>query len=206
MNEKEVKVILLGNSGVGKTSLINICLDANYKVDSNSNNIPTISGYYIQKVIECDGKKYILDLWDTAGQEAYLGVTKLFFKGSEIIIFVYDICAINSYNDLNNWIEMTEEIIDNRHISAIVGNKNDLYLDAKITEEEAKKFAESKNCLFKLVSAKNDPKGFIQFLDELVKEYKDKLDNPKNIRRKSIKLEPIPDLQQKEENKKKCCS
>ena len=100
MSDKEVKVILLGNSGVGKTSLINICLDAGYKVDSNSNNIPTISGYYIQKVIECDGKKYILDLWDTAGQEAYLGITKLFFKGSEIIIFVYDVSALNSYNDL----------------------------------------------------------------------------------------------------------
>ena len=206
MNEKEVKVILLGNSGVGKTSLINVCLDVNYRVDSNSNNIPPISGYYIQKLIECEGKKYILDLWDTAGQEAYLGITKLFFKGSEIIIFVYDISAINSYNDLNKWIDMTEEIIDNKHVCAIVGNKNDLYLNAEITEEEAKKFAESKNCLFKLVSAKTDPKGFNEFLEELVKEYKDKLDNPKNKRRKSIKLEPIPDIQQNEQNKKKCCS
>jgi Ras-related protein Rab-1A len=206
MSDKEVKVILLGNSGVGKTSLINICLDAGYKVDSNSNNIPTISGYYIQKVIECDGKKYILDLWDTAGQEAYLGITKLFFKGSEIIIFVYDVSALNSYNDLKNWIEMTEEIIDNKHICAIVGNKNDLYLEAKITEEEAKKFAESKNYLFKLVSAKTDPKGFSEFLLELVKEYKNKLDNPTNKRRKSIKLEQIPNLNQNEESKKKCCS
>ena len=101
---------------------------------------------------------------------------------------------------------MTEEIIDNKHICAIVGNKNDLYLEAKITEEEAKKFAESKNYLFKLVSAKTDPKGFSEFLLELVKEYKNKLDNPTNKRRKSIKLEQIPNLNQNEESKKKCCS
>lgn len=200
MDEKEIKVILLGNSGVGKTSLINVSINQKFL---NKDNMATSSGYYVQKTIEFNGKKYILNLWDTAGQEIYLGITKLFFKGSEIIIFVYDICAVNSFNDLNKWIEMVEEIIENKHICAIVGNKNDLYLDAKITEAEAKDFAKSKNYLFKLVSAKTDPKSFNDFLFELIKEY-NKLDDDKMVRRKSVRLKPVNN--NKKKNDGKCCS
>jgi small GTP-binding protein len=204
MNDNEIKVILLGNSGVGKTSLINTCIPNNY--DREQENIPTLSSYYIQKKIELEDKIYILNLWDTAGQEAYLGITKLFFKGSEIIIFVYDICAKNSFKDLDKWIQMTEEIIENKHICAIIGNKNDLYLEAQIKEEEGKKFAESKQFKFKLVSAKTDPKGFNDFLEELVREYKNKLDNPMNKRRKSVKLKETPKETTKEKTKNsRCC-
>ena len=204
MNDNEIKVILLGNSGVGKTSLINTCIPNNY--DREQENIPTLSSYYIQKKIVLEDKIYILNLWDTAGQEAYLGITKLFFKGSEIIIFVYDICAKNSFKDLDEWIQMTEEIIENKHICAIIGNKNDLYLEAQIKEEEGKKFAKSKQFMFKLLSAKTDPKGFNYFLEELVREYKDKLDNPMNKRRKSVKLKETPKETTKEKTKNsRCC-
>ena len=184
---EEIKIILLGNTGVGKTSLINVCIDPYYALDLDNNN-PTLASYFVQKNIICNTKKYILDIWDTAGQEAYLGVTKLFFKGSDIIIFVYDICSENTFKDLGNWINMTEEIIDNPHVCGIVGNKNDLYLNAKISEEDAKKFADSKNFKFKLVSAKNDPRGFSDFLVELVKEYTQKFQKPEKKRSKSIKL------------------
>ena len=205
MDDKEIKVILLGNSGVGKTSLINICVPEGY--DKEQENVPTLSSYYVQKRVKIDNKSYILNLWDTAGQETYLGITKLFFKGSEIVIFVYDICAENSFRDLSKWIQMTEEIIDNKHICAIIGNKNDLYLEAKIKENEGKQLAESKQFKFKLVSAKFDPKVFNEFLLELVREYKDQLDNGENVRRKSMRLKKKDNLDKEEEkSRKKCCS
>ena len=204
MDEKSIKIILLGNSGVGKTSLINISIPECY--DKEQENVPTLSSYYIQKKVKIDNKSYILNLWDTAGQETYLGITKLFFKGSEIVIFVYDICSENSFRDLDKWIQMAEEIIDNKHICAIVGNKNDLYLEAKIKENEGKKLADSKQFKFKLVSAKFDPKIFNEFLLELVREYKDKFDNSMNNRRKSIKLKEANKSDKEEKiSKKKCC-
>ena len=188
-NEQQIKVILLGNSGVGKTSLINAIIHLDYKYKDISS---TLASYYVQKPISYNGENYLLNIWDTAGQETYVDVTKLFFKGSEIIIFVYDICSSNSFKDLEKWIDMAEDIIENKHICSIVGNKNDLYLNAKITEDEAKKLADDKNYKFKLVSAKDDPKGVNDFLATLVKEYKDKIgENTGRERRKSIKLKDM---------------
>ena len=203
-NENQIKVILLGNSGVGKTSLINAIIHLDYKYAND--NCATLSSYFVQKQVSYNGNNYILNIWDTAGQEIYLGVTKLFFKGSEIIIFVYDVCASNSFKDLEKWISMTEEIVENKHICSIVGNKNDLYLNAEITEEEAKKYAAEKNYQFKLVSAKEDPKAVNDFLVTLVKEYKEKIDSNGRERRKSIRLKDVKNKDNDKDSDHKCCS
>ena len=126
----------------------------------------------MEKLIEIDNKKYSLNLWDTAGQEAYRGVTKLFFKGSEIVILVYDITSHESFASLEEWSQKSKEIIENDFIYGIVGNKNDLYLNSQVNEEELKKFAESINSSFKIVSAKTDPQAFNDYLIELAKQYK----------------------------------
>ena len=163
----EIKAILLGNVGVGKTNLINVSVGLPF----NKNEKSTISNTFVTKVIKIDKKEYNLDLWDTAGQEKYYNITKIFFKGSQIIIFVYDITAQESFEGLNKWIEMTHNIVDGSYVCGIVGNKNDLYLKAKVDEAKARNFAENKGYKFKLVSALNDPKGFQDFLEELAKEY-----------------------------------
>ena len=67
---------------------------------------------------------------------------------------------------------MSEDNINNENIYGIVGNKNDLYLESNTNENNAKKYAESKNAKFKLVSAKEDPKGFVDFIEDLVIDYK----------------------------------
>ena len=162
----QIKAILLGNSGVGKTNLINTCVGMEF----DHGTIPTTSGAFVQKNIKIDDKEYIINLWDTAGQETYKSLTKIFLKKSQIVIFVYDITDLKSFKDLESWIKISEEMIDNDFVSAIVGNKVDLYMIEQVNEETARKYAESKGMLFQLVSAKDNPKSFSNFLKELVEE------------------------------------
>ena len=163
-----MKVILLGNSGVGKTNLINTCVGQQFQEDTTV----TTSGTFSQKNIKIGDETYDLNLWDTAGQEKYESITKIFLKKSEIVIFVYDITDIKSFNDLEKWIKLTEEMIDNDHICGIVGNKEDLYSIEQVKGETARKYADSKKMQFQLVSAKDNPAGFINFLKDLVMEHK----------------------------------
>ena len=160
----EMKAILLGNSGVGKTNLINTCVGLQFDEGTN----PSSTGSFVQKLIKTDNKNYLLNLWDTAGQEVYKSITKIFLKKSELVIFVYDITDKKSFDNLEYWITMSKEMIDNDFISAIVGNKMDLYMIEQVKEEEARKYAESKGMQFQLVSAKDNPKGFTIFLKELL--------------------------------------
>ena len=196
---EEIKVILIGDSGVGKTNLINTSVGIEFsKIDS-----PTVSGSFISKIYTINDKQYIINLWDTAGQEAYKGITQLFFRDSQIVILVYDICSSVSFKSLENWFELCEDTINNEHIYGFVGNKNDLYLNAEVTENEGKEFAQSKNSKFKLVSAKEDPQSFIDFVEELIIEFK----KIKKInRRQSIKINKS-DMTIKNENNNNCkCS
>ena len=178
---EEIKIILIGDSGVGKTNLINTSLGKNFQTYEES----TISPSYSLLKFEIEGKKYLLDLWDTAGQEKYLKVTKLFFKGSGIIILVYDITNAQSFENLKNWYKISEDIIETEHLYGLAGNKNDMFMDAKVLEEDALKYANSINAKFRLVSAKTEPQLFVDFLEELLKTYK-KTDTKR--RSQSIKL------------------
>ena len=167
-NNIEIKAILVGRSGVGKTNLINVCVGQAF----NSESKPTNCASLLQKHLEIDNLDYVINLWDTMGQEAYKGISKLFFREAQIVFFVYDITSKDSFNSLEEWIQMANDTINGEYISGIVGNKNDLYLQAEVTEEEGKKYAEEKQMKFKIVSAKDDPHSFEEFLIELVKMYK----------------------------------
>lgn len=186
----EIKAILVGSSGVGKTNLINVCVGQGF----NSHTKPTNCCSLLQKNLIINNINYTINLWDTMGQEAYKGISKLFFRESQIVIFVYDITSKESFENLEEWIQMAKDIIDEKFVSGIVGNKNDLYLQAKVNEEEARKYAEEKNMKFRLVSAKEDPKSFDDFLYELVQ----KVEIPEN------KIKTVLN-NKKEEKAKKCC-
>ena len=185
------KAILLGESGVGKTSLINIVGGGKF----NENEVPSISSNFIKKYIEIDSKKYLINIWDTAGQEKYRHLAKIFFHGSDIVILVYDITSKESLNNLEYWYKETKDHINNKFVYGIVGNKKDLYLKEEVTENEGRKFAESKGMKFALVSAKNDPKSFNDFLLSLVEDCKEIIEN---------KIDNIS-LQNKKAKKKKDC-
>ena len=194
-NENEniisVKAILIGDPFVGKTSLINVSVG----MDFNPSERATISSTFVQKIINLNSQEYCINLWDTAGQEKLKALTKLFFKGSHIVIFVYDITDKKSFLGLQKWVVEVENILENKYVCGIVGNKQDLYSQEEVKEEEAKEFAGSKGMKFKLVSAKDNPKGFNDFLEELVRDGKNR--NIYEIKRKIS-------LQKQKKKKSKC--
>ena len=192
MAEKELKVILLGESGVGKTSIIL----RYYKNLFNPDLPSTFGSTFIAKSLERDGVTYKLNIWDTTGQEKYHSVTKLFINGSNIIILVYAINNVDSFKKLDYWYKTIKDNCDENVILGIVGSKYDLFDsdDQKIdfvSDEEAENYAKEKNAIFKLVSAKDDKKGIDSLFDELMNEYikKDKTNFPDNIEEKSVKIE-----------------
>ena len=165
--KKEVKVILLGESGVGKT-----CIIERYMSNKFNSNLPSTlcSAYSIKKIIR-DNTLYEINICDTTGQEKYHSVTNLFVKGSNIVILVYSIDSVTSFNNLEYWYSMVEDNLkDTEYILAIIGNKTDLFEEEVVSEEEGKRFAESKNAKFQLVSAKEDPDGINKLFDNLFEE------------------------------------
>ena len=192
---KNVKIILLGESGVGKTSIINRYLNNEFASESLS----TLGSYTSKKEIIKNKTKYLLDIWDTSGQEQYHSITNLFINGSDIVILVYSIDSKSSFTGLDFWYNSVKEKLGNDNfILAIVGSKSDLALEEQVSEEEGKKFAEEKKAKFKLVSAKIDLKGINTLFDSLMDEYIS-ISKNKNQSEKVVVSKP------KKSKKKKLC-
>ena len=169
MSDEEIKVILIGESGTGKTSLINATMGLKFKDTVES----TTTNSFSSKTVTINNKEYVLNLWDTIGQEKFRSLTKIFIKDSKIVILVYDITRKASFNELNFWLKMIQDILGDEPVLGICGNKSDLFVKEQVKEGEVKKYSEEKNIPFKLTSAKN-PLSFNKFLEDLVKQYLEK--------------------------------
>jgi Ras-related protein Rab-8A len=182
-----IKVILLGETGVGKTCLINAYIGKRFM----QNCLTTSSPESERKIIEINQKKYLIELWDTAGQEKYRSMNNLFIKESKVVILVYDVTLEKSFSELEYWVKTTKEILSNEAVYGIAGNKADLIDEITVSDEEGKKFAKDNGALFCTTSAKEDSKGFQMFLDQLIKQYVekniDKGSNNKDRRKLSAK-------------------
>ena len=184
MSEEDIgiKVILLGESSVGKTSLIKVSIGKKF----NASELTTYSANYSIKKFNYNGKEYNFNLWDTIGQEKYRTLTKMFFKDTKIVILVYDITAEKSFNELDYWYnQIVNELGTEGYSLAVVGNKKDLFKQEKVKEPQGKNFAESKNAKFKLTSAKDDPLSFNSLLEQMFKEFIDNNQDYLNQKRKT---------------------
>ena len=167
-HENDLKTILLGIQGVGKTNLIKIATGRKFEEEQNS----TLSVSFFEKKIVIDKLEYKIDLWDTIGQENLRQLTKLFYNNSKIVIFVYDITSLKSFEELKSWHEEVIDQVGNDIIKGVVGNKMDLYYNEQVKEEQGKEFAKSIGAEYLSISAKTDPpKKFEDFLILLVKAY-----------------------------------
>ena len=164
----EIKIILLGNSGVGKTSLINKVTGGEFSENEKS----TEGASFSEKKIKIDKEEYLLNIWDTIGQEKFKQPTKLFYNNSKIVIFVYDITNRESFDDLEYWVKDIKEQLGDNIIKGIVANILDLYMNEKVSTEEGKEYATLNEAKFLEFSAKTDSSTkFEKFLAELVIEY-----------------------------------
>ena len=200
-DEKGIKVVLLGESGVGKTNLIRVAMNKPFEKNENS----TISSSYHEDTVNIDNKEYIYYLWDTAGQEVYRSLNKIFIKDSKIVMVVFAINNRASYEQIDFWINYTKEILgDDKYILCLVANKSDLYEQQEIPDKEFLKKAEDLKIKVKITSAAEDAIGFKEFLNELLKEYVSKY-GAECIKKEDIFK--IEDKKNDKENKKKknCC-
>jgi len=167
LEEQDIKVILVGESGTGKTSLISIAMGMKFQ---EGMEISTSAASFVTKIIKIGDKSYSLNLWDTIGQEKFRSLTKIFIKDSKIVIFVYDITNKKSFEELEYWYKTIKDVLGESAVLGIAGNKQDLFTQEQVPEDVAEKYAESKGIPLKLTSAKN-PLTFNLFLEELLKKY-----------------------------------
>ena len=177
-NVDAVKVVLLGEAGVGKTSIIHQFTYHQFDPDC----ISSISAQFISKTIEYQGFGTIkYDIWDTAGQERYRSMAKIFYKDSKVIIFVYDITSETSFEGMKNyWYEQIKINCEKDAILAVVANKNDLYNDQKISDEVGQKFADEIGAIFQSTSALSDS-GIGKLFDHIGKKLIDPDYNYKSL-------------------------
>jgi len=197
---EDVKVILIGNSGVGKTNLINISTGGEFNEIEKSSTTAS----YSKKQMNIKGDLYNLSLWDTIGQEKLRHLSKLFYKKSKIVIFVYDITQKTTFEGLNSWYEEIKQELGEDIIKGVVGNKQDLFMKEEVKEEEGEKYAKSINAKFRLTSAKCDGEGFINFLELLLNEYINKY-GKKPKPNEHLKLVPENHQIKNTKDKKGCC-
>jgi small GTP-binding protein len=142
--EKEdykVKLIIVGDSGVGKTNLISRF--ASDKFQSNSK--ATIGVEFIYKTLKINKEIFKVEIWDTAGQERYKSITSAYYKGAKGAIIVYDITSETSFNNIENWINEVKSKASNNIQIMIIGNKTDLYKERKISVEKGIEKAKTLN-------------------------------------------------------------
>ena len=202
-SEEGIKIILLGESGVGKTSLIYAFFDQDFQENPES----TIASYCMGDEINYRNKPYKFFIWDTAGQEKYKGITKIFVRNSKIILIVYSIVNRNSFNEIDNWINFVKNNIDNdKYIIALVANKSDLFDSQEVSDEEGKEAASKYGIEFLETSALIRAKSFKNFVSKLIIKYIEMTEGDENQKEKNnnikIKNEKKND---KNKDKKKCC-
>ena len=209
--DRGIKVILLGESGVGKTNLIRVAMGKNFDPNENS----TLTSSFFEEQIAINNKNYLYCLWDTAGQEAYRSLNKIFIKGAKIVIIVFAINFQYSFEQVDFWINYTKDILgDDNYILALVGNKADLYESQQISDEEIKKKVDELKIKYKLTSASEDSLGFKEFLNDLLKDYIDKFgaseikeekDEAFKIEKEKTEDNNGDNKNQNNNGKKKCC-
>lgn len=214
-----VKIVLIGESGVGKTCIISRFVNDMF----DSNSLSTSGASYAAKTLRFEEKKASIQmqLWDTAGQEKFKSIARMFYKDATVAVLVYDITRKDSYNGLVNY--WYKELCDNGPddiILAIAANKSDLYTQEQVPEIEVREFAQKIGAIFRNTSARTSD-GIDDLFESIGKKildpnYKeDAVDsngtqpdtkttgNPRiNNQRKALKLDQANNGGKK---KKKCC-
>ena len=151
--ELEIKICLLGDVSVGKTSIASrFC-----KNSFNENYINTIGGAYQQQnIVLNNGAKIKLHIWDTSGQDRFRSMTNLYYRDAQVAILTYDVTNESSLESLNYWLnELNDKVEIDNMVLCLAGNKNDVDPSEKrIPTSKAKAFAEEHNMIFFETSAK----------------------------------------------------
>jgi len=208
--DESLKVVLVGESGVGKTSIINQFAKGIFNQDLMSTNGATFTTNK-KEFKDSNGRSKLIsfEMWDTAGQEKYRSLAKMFFKEASVALIIYDITSLKSFEEINNyWMKLVRENAPKNIIMYIIGNKADLIAKEVVKEEVAREYAKSEKVNFYLTSAK-DRTGIDELFNEIgnlyLNEFINSEENQERILRKNDVTKVNKVSSQGDENKKKGC-
>lgn len=199
-NEMQLKLLLLGEQAVGKSSLINQYVDGKFDI-----NLLCAAGLDLKKkYIKIDSTPIKLMIFDSAGHERYRGISKNQLHNTKGVLIVYDVTDKESFNAISFWMKSVKEYLGPESSCIIIGNKIDLYKERKVSTEEGKKLADQYGVFFIETSAKssqNVETGFTYIVKDIYN---------KEIKRRENKKEelnsiPIKDSHDTKQKNKKCC-
>ena len=204
-----MKLILVGDSGVGKTNILSKYLKNDFDPDSKA----TVGVEFGTKNIEIDNKRIKVQIWDTAGQERYKSITSTYYKGAKGAFIVYDITRKSSFDNIDKWIGDLKNNGDENMIVYLVGNKSDLNDMREVRKDEAMTKSEKFNIAFSETSALYGDNIHKIFQDLMEKVYINFYRNVNTNREKEInkgvdlneESNEKNNNQNNQESERKCC-
>ncbi|KAH0788774.1 small GTP-binding protein [Histomonas meleagridis] len=192
-----VKLVLLGDSGVGKTSIVSKYVSGTFQENVN----PTIGAAFVTKDVNIEGQQLELLIWDTAGQEVYRGLAPMYYRSALIAIIVFDVTKAESYDSVSYWIKELNTNVEDEIVIIICGNKIDLEDSRVIEFQTANSLATDNFALYAETSASQGTgidRMFQMALNKLIQ-------NKGNIINKATKTQSVDIKQSNGQGKKSCC-
>lgn len=162
------KVVLIGDSGVGKSNLLSRFTRNEFQLESKS----TIGVEFATRSVTVDGKVIKAQIWDTAGQERYRAITSAYYRGAVGALLVYDISKHPTYENVGRWLKELRDHADSNIVIMLVGNKSDLRHLRAVSTEDAKTFASENGLSFIETSALDSSNVELAFQNILTEIYK----------------------------------
>ena len=197
--EYDAKLILVGETNVGKTSLLRQYIDHLFSEEK----VTTIGYDTMHKELELPEGKISLQIWDTCGQEQFRTVNQLFVKNSKMALLVYDITNYKTFEELKNfWYSYVTSAVGKEIIFGIAGNKSDLYENEQVKVSDAQQFANEIGAVFKETTAKNY-EAITSLIEEMSSKY---IQQSSNENKNENENEKIVIGKSKSKNKDRCCN
>jgi len=179
------KLVLLGDAGVGKSSLLIRFADYEF----SESHIATIGVDFRYRTVTIDDRVVKIQIWDTAGQEKFRTIVQAYYRGADGVIMVFDVTDSSSFDHVEEWLADVDKHAEKDPVKLLVGNKADLVEMRQVDEEVAQKFAEEHNIQFVETSAKtatNVSTAFLSITKELMR-----LDAPKKATHLALEGDPV---------------
>jgi len=196
-NSFDAKIVVLGNSGVGKTSLLYRYVHGSYSTDQPN----TIGAAFMTKRIFIDDWKVKFQIWDTAGQERFRSMTPMYYRAAAAAILVYDITSPESFEAVKEWVTELKTNVTDDIVIAIAGHKVDLEHSRRVSKNQATEFA--KSCSAAVISETSALNN--NGIEELFESMARCLIEKQKKQEKVVKKEPTLNPYQDRSNKSSCC-
>ncbi|MFQ6636186.1 hypothetical protein Gotur_013647 [Gossypium turneri] len=200
------KVVLIGDSGVGKSNLLSRFTRNEFCLESKS----TIGVEFATRTLQVEGRTVKAQIWDTAGQERYRAITSAYYRGALGALLVYDVTKPTTFENVSRWLKELRDHADSNIVIMMIGNKTDLKHLRAVATEDGQSYAEKEGLSFietSALEAINVEKAFQTILSEIYRKISKKSLSSDEPAPASIKEGKTIDVGAPEANTRKaCCS